>query len=198
GRRPGLREMPRRIPELAALPAGPAAPPHSAAVPPPCPPAVFVDSFEQAVQRPKDRAEADRWYSGKKKGHTIKAQVAVCGATGRIVDICGDAVGPFSDLTLLSASRLARRLDPGIDLGGDGAYIGMAEFRRGGGRVLVPRRRTSKRPLTEEDRARHRGLSRRRVVVDTGSAGCGRIGRWPIATGTIAGATSGGWWRWPA
>src|SRR5262249_53578214 len=141
---------------------------HSAAVPPPCPPAVFVDSFEQAVQRPKDRAEADRWYSGKKKGHTIKTQVAVCGATGRIVDTCGDAGGPFSDLTLLSASGVAGRLDPGIDLGGDGGYSGMAEFRRGGGRVLVPRRRTSKRPLTEEDRAHNRWLSRRRVVVEHG------------------------------
>lgn len=167
-RRPGLPEMLRRIPELADPLASPAIPPHSAAVPPPDPPAVFVDSFEQAVQRPKDRAEADRWYSGKKKAHTIKTQVAVCGATGRIVDICGDAVGPFSDLTLLSASKLASRLDPGIDLGGDGGYIGMGEFRRGGGRAVVPRRRTSKRPLTDDDRSHNRWHSRRRVVVEHG------------------------------
>src|ERR687895_902342 len=39
--------------------------------------AVLVDTFEQPVQRPKDRAEADTYYSGKKKRHTLKSQVAV-------------------------------------------------------------------------------------------------------------------------
>ena len=38
--------------------------------------AVLVDTFEQPVQRPKDRAEADTYYSGKKKRHTLKSQVA--------------------------------------------------------------------------------------------------------------------------
>ncbi len=34
--------------------------------------AVIVDTFEQPVQRPTERAEADRWYSGKKKRHCAK------------------------------------------------------------------------------------------------------------------------------
>jgi len=36
--------------------------------------AVVMDSFEQKVQRLKDAAERDAWYSGKKKTHTIKYQ----------------------------------------------------------------------------------------------------------------------------
>jgi hypothetical protein len=159
-----LGEVLRRIPGLGALlEAGAAATPrHSDAGP--RRPTAFVDSFEQAVQRPRDRAEAKRWYSGKKKMHTIKTQVAVDGR-GRIIAICGDAVGPFSDLTLLAASGLARRLDPDVELGGDGAYLGMAEFRRGG-LTRVPRRGTTKRPLTDEDRAFNRELSRCRIVVE--------------------------------
>ena len=107
-RRRSLAAVLDRVPALAALPARAAAglPPHGARGPGPGPPAVLVDSFEQAVQRPRRRAEADRWYSGKKRMHTIKTQVAVCEATGYVVDLCGDAVGPFSDVTLLAASGL--------------------------------------------------------------------------------------------
>lgn len=161
-----LPEMLRRIPGLGKLLEATAA----AGAPPRCSeagprrPAVFVDSFEQAVQRPTDRAEARRWFSGKKKAHTIKSQVAV-DESGRVVAICGDAVGPFSDLTLLAASGLARRLDPDVDLFGDGAYLGMAEFRTGG-LATVPRRDHQRRRLTDEDREFNREISRRRIVVE--------------------------------
>ncbi len=46
--------------------------------------AVLVDTDEQPVQRHTERDEADRWYSGKKKRHTIKTQVAVDERDGRI------------------------------------------------------------------------------------------------------------------
>lgn len=162
--RRGLSEILRRIPGLGALleASATAFPQHSDAGP--RRPAAFVDSFEQGVQRPSDRAEAARWYSGKKKMHTIKTQVAV-DEMGRIIAICGDAVGPFSDLTLLAASGLARELDPDVDLFGDGAYLGMREF-RSGGLATVPRRGTAKRPLTADDRAFNRQVSRRRIVVE--------------------------------
>jgi Helix-turn-helix of DDE superfamily endonuclease/DDE superfamily endonuclease len=49
--------------------------------------AVIIDTFEQAVQRPQSRAEADPYYSGKKKRHTLKSQVAVDEQSGQIVDV---------------------------------------------------------------------------------------------------------------
>jgi hypothetical protein len=159
-RRRSFSMLLERVPELAAVlcPDGP---------PPPRAHGVLVDSFEQPVQRPRDRAEADRWYSGKKRMHTIKTQVAVCEATGRVVAVCGDAVGPFSDVTLAAASGLARRLHPDLELIGDGGYVGMAEFRTGG-RAVIPRRNHARRPLTEADRAWNRSLARRRVKVEHG------------------------------
>src|SRR3954452_21609373 len=37
--------------------------------------AVIIDTFEQRVQRSRDRDAADRLYSGKKKQHTLKSQL---------------------------------------------------------------------------------------------------------------------------
>jgi hypothetical protein len=159
-RRRSLSTLLERVPELAGVlcPDGP---------PPPRAHGVLVDSFEQPVQRPAARAEADRWYGGKKRMHTVKTQVAICEQTGRVVDVCGDAVGPFSDVTLAAASGLARRLHPDLELIGDGGYVGMAEFRTGG-RAVIPRRNHARRPLTEADRAWNRSLSRRRVKAEHG------------------------------
>jgi hypothetical protein len=53
--------------------------------------AVVIDTFEQPVHRPQRRVEADRWYSGKKKTHTIKSQVAVDVHSGRFCDV-GESV----------------------------------------------------------------------------------------------------------
>src|ERR687885_2794564 len=63
--------------------------------------AVIVDTFEQRVQRPRNRAEADTYYSGKKKQHTLKSQVAIDERDGRIVDIPPSVRGPTADRTLL-------------------------------------------------------------------------------------------------
>jgi hypothetical protein len=46
--------------------------------------AVVVDTFEQRTQRPKRKQRA--YYSGKKKAHTLKSQVAV-DEDGRVVDV---------------------------------------------------------------------------------------------------------------
>ena len=56
--------------------------------------AVIIDTFEQAVQRPKKRQK--RFYSGKKKRHTLKSQVAVDEETGAIVDVAESVPGPTS------------------------------------------------------------------------------------------------------
>jgi DDE superfamily endonuclease/Helix-turn-helix of DDE superfamily endonuclease len=132
--------------------------------------AVILDSFEQPVQRPKDRAEADRWYSGKKRRHTIKTQVAVDAATGRFVDVCGGAVGPLADLTLLEASGLLGRLPPGVGALGDLAYVGMGRLHPEG-RTATPRRKPRGQPRPAADIEFNRAFARRRVLVEH------RIGR---------------------
>lgn len=66
--------------------------------------AVLVDSFEQPVQRHKQRGEADRYYSGKKKMHTIKTQIVGDERDQRIVAISDGEPGPTADITVLRRS----------------------------------------------------------------------------------------------
>lgn len=127
--------------------------------------AVIVDTFEQRVQRPRDRAEADRFYSGKKKQHTLKAQVAVDRAGGRVVDAPDSVCGPTSDLGLLKASALLDRLPPDVGALGDLAYVGIGALHpRGLG--ATPRRKPRGRPRPPEDVAYNTAFSRARIPVE--------------------------------
>src|SRR5215210_9273778 len=74
--------------------------------------AAVVDSFEQRTQRPRRRQRA--YYSGKKKAHTLKSQVAVDEGSGRIVDVSDSVPGRWADIKLLKTSRLMKRLPAGV------------------------------------------------------------------------------------
>src|SRR5437764_2451699 len=127
--------------------------------------AVVIDSLEQRVQRPRERAEADRHYSGKKKMHTLKSQVAVQQHDGRLIDVGPSVRGPTADSTLLTQSGLLARLDPATLLYGDKAYQTLrsqwdAEV------VVVPRRKPRTKPRPPADVAYNRQVARERIVVE--------------------------------
>jgi DDE superfamily endonuclease/Helix-turn-helix of DDE superfamily endonuclease len=124
--------------------------------------AVIVDTFEQRIERPTDLATADGYYSGKKKQHTLKVQVAV-DEGGGIVDIPPSVRGPTNDLALLRASGLPDRLPPEAGILGDLAYVGIAAFHPHG---ATPRRKPRSRPRPPEDLAFNTAFARRRVIVE--------------------------------
>ena len=126
--------------------------------------AVLVDTFEQRVQRPTDRDEADGYYSGKKKQHTLKVQVAVDEATGAVVDVADSVRGPTHDLTLLKGSGLLGRLPPGLGALGDLGYVGLADAHPQG-LGATPRRKPRGQPRPPEDIAYNRAVARRRVTA---------------------------------
>lgn len=127
--------------------------------------AVIIDTFAQPVQRPKDRAEADTYYSGKKKQHTHKTQVAVDETTGRVVDVSATVRGPVADLTLLKASGLLERLPPRVGGLGDLADVGIAALHPQG-LGATPRRKPRGKPRLPEDSAYNRAFARRRIKVE--------------------------------
>jgi len=87
--------------------------------------AVIIDSFEQAVQRPTEHTAAKALFSGKKKRHTLKSQMAINEDTGYIVDISESVAGPTADMTLLRRSKLMKRLPPSVRGLGDLGYVGI-------------------------------------------------------------------------
>jgi hypothetical protein len=131
---------------------------------------VVIDIFEHRVQRPKDRKVADKYYSGKKKQHTLKSQVAVDEATGQIVDIADSVVGPMADIKALEEAELLERLPGGVGGIGDLAYVGI-EHLHPGGLGAVPRRKPRGKERPPEDVCYNRAFWQRRIVVEH------RIGR---------------------
>lgn len=140
--------------------------------------AVLIDTFEQAVQRPHQRQK--RYYSGKKKRHTLKSQVAVDEDSGRIVDVAASVPGPMADIKVLKRSRLLKRLPPGVGGLGDLAYVGIEALHPEGlGAALRRKPRGQKRSLA--DRRYNKAFSRRRIGVEHG---IGRLRRFQALTHT--------------
>ncbi|MEO7911854.1 MAG: transposase family protein, partial [Roseiflexaceae bacterium] len=127
--------------------------------------AVVIDTFEQRVQRDKDRDVADTYYSGKKKQHTLKSQVAVDEETGQIVDVADSVPGPTADITVLEESGLLARLPSGVGGIGDLAYVGIDKLHPKG-LGASPRRKPRGKDRPPEDIAFNRAFSRRRIVVE--------------------------------
>ena len=129
--------------------------------------AVIIDTFEQRVQRPTERPAADKHYSGQKKMHTLKSQVAVEADTGRIVDVYPGVLGPTADLTVLDESKLLARLPKDVGALGDLAYVGL-DKRHPQGLGATPRRKPRGQDRPAEDIAYNRAFARRRIRVEHG------------------------------
>jgi hypothetical protein len=125
--------------------------------------AVIIDTFEQRIQRPRRQQRA--YYSGKKKAHTLKVQVAVDEETGEVADVAESRPGRWSDLKVLRRSKLKGRLPGGLGALGDLAYVGVADWHPEG-LGATPRRKPRGQPRPEEDRRFNRAFSRRRIKVE--------------------------------
>lgn len=142
--------------------------------------AVVIDSFEQKVQRPKNPDDRDGFYSGKKKTHTLKNQVAVDEQTGAIVDISDSVTGPTADINLLEQSGLMKRLPAGVGGIGDLAYVGIDKLHPHG-LGASPRRKPRGKPRPPGDSAYNTAFSRRRIIVENT---IGRLRRFQSLTQT--------------
>jgi hypothetical protein len=125
--------------------------------------AVVVDTFEQRTQRPRRSQRA--YYSGKKKAHTLKSQVAV-DEGGRVVDVGESRPGRWADLKVLKRSGLVGKLVRAkVGALGDLAYVGIGGLspRLHG---AAPRRKPRGQPRPAEDRRYNRAFARRRIKVE--------------------------------
>ena len=125
--------------------------------------AVIIDTFEQRTQRPKRRQRA--YYSGKKKAHTLKSQVAV-DEDGRIADVGASRPGRWADLKVFRRSGLLGKLARAkVGALGDLGYVGIGGLSR---RLCgaTPRRKPRGRGRPAADRRYNRAFARRRIKVE--------------------------------
>jgi hypothetical protein len=130
---------------------------------------LVIDAKEQRIQRPKSSKEDDRqrpYYSGKKKCHTVKNQVAV-EPDGRIGTVSASVPGGANhDVTLARRTRVLEALDPEDEAGmGDKGFDGLGKDYPEH-TFYQPYKARRNHPLTEEQKAYNRHLSRYRIVVE--------------------------------
>jgi hypothetical protein len=134
---------------------------------------LVIDAKEQRVQRPKNKKDGhgnveDRqrpYYSGKKKAHTLKSQIAVR-PDGRIEAVSASVPGGAThDITLLRQTDLLSQLGDDeaamLDKGYDGIQKDYPEVR-----LYQPYKARRKHPLTAEQKAYNRVLAHYRIVVE--------------------------------
>ena len=118
---------------------------------------LIVDSAEQAIERPRDYQEQKRYYSGKKKMHTIKNQFIVLPNGADIVDICIGKLGKTSDITLFR--QIHHKFDSKQRFIGDKAYIGEEV-------ITTPRKKPKKTEISVLQKEENKQLSSRRIGVE--------------------------------
>lgn len=118
---------------------------------------LVVDSSEQVRERPKLYQEQKKFYSGKKKNHTLKNQLIVLPNGAEIVDVTVGKPGPSSDINLFRA-RQAEFAD-NQKFKGDKGYIGEVQ-------IETPHKKPRKQELTTEQKEENKQLSAQRIVIE--------------------------------
>lgn len=131
---------------------------------------LVIDAKEQRIRRPGGEDEDGNsrqkpFYSGKKKAHTLKTQVAV-DPQGRILSVSASVPGGQNhDLTLLRATKLLDKLAAGEAAMMDKGYDGITKDYPDAP-LYLPHKARRNHPLTEEQKAYNAHLSRYRIVVE--------------------------------
>ena len=120
---------------------------------------VIIDSFESPVRRPSLQERQKRVYSGKKKRHTLKTQVAT-DQDGEILTLEAGQRGPQADLKLYDEAPLPEPLanKPRI---GDKGYYSQAHPE-----LITPHKKPRGGELTAEQKAENKAIAHQRIVVE--------------------------------
>jgi len=118
---------------------------------------LIVDSAEQPTARPVDYESQKKYYSGKKKMHTLKNQFIVLPLGQDIVDVTVGELGKTSDINLFRSSQ--NKFDASQKFLGDKAYKGEAA-------ITTPHKKPNLGEITESQKQENKELSSSRIGVE--------------------------------
>jgi hypothetical protein len=126
---------------------------------------LVIDAREQRVQRPSGYEQQKPFYSGKKKTHTLKHEIAVA-PDGQIEAVSQSVPGGAThDLTLQRQTQLVGQLAVGeaamLDKGYDGLRKDYPDRP-----LYLPFKARRNHPLSEEEKAYNRLLASYRIIVE--------------------------------
>ena len=120
---------------------------------------ILVDVTESPVERPKHRQK--RWYSGKKKRHTIKTQIVICAKTQVIIAIFIDC-GSTHDFKMWKKS-IGVKVVKHIKIQADSGYQGIDKLHKNS---ETPKKKSKSHSLTKDEKANNHSIGSERITVE--------------------------------
>lgn len=125
----------------------------------------IVDGTERPIRRPKNPKNQTKYYSGKKKHHTVKNQVLVSPKNGRILAVSGTVEGKLHDKRLLEFDPIIYHAPPGAKGLGDSGYQGAKEINPLV-KFLIPFKNLRNKKLSVSKKQTNKIISSVRVKVE--------------------------------
>ena len=114
----------------------------------------------QRISHREAKKKQKRYYSGKKKKHTIKAQLIIRRGKRKVLktNFCE---GKKHDFKLFKESRVPLKKETKAQA--DTGYQGIQDIHQNS---ETPKKKSKKKPLSREDKRRNREISRQRIEVE--------------------------------
>jgi len=120
----------------------------------------LVDVTECSIQRPKDNDIQREYYSGKKKKHTIKAQIIMNEKDKKIISVCFDK-GSVHDFKIFKETT--RGLPKSLAFLADSGYQGILDYFKNS---MTPKKKSKNNPLNDQDKELNKLISSIRISVE--------------------------------
>lgn len=131
---------------------------------------VFVDAVERLKQRPKNKKQQNKTYSGKKKAHTRKS-VVVSDKNRRILVVTKQKSGRRHDKRLADKESVFEMIPNEIAVMTDTGFIGAQKLHPN---MYMPKKRSKGKPLTSDEKEMNKLISSYRVIVEHAIGGIKR------------------------
>lgn len=126
-----------------------------------CPALEFIiDGTERLINRPKDKVGRKKYYSGKKKAHTVKNDV-IAERKGKVKYLSHTYEGKKHDKAI--ADEEEYEFPDGSTLWQDSGFQGYAPA---GVTIVQPKKKPRQQELTDEEKQRNREISKERVKIE--------------------------------
>ena len=116
-----------------------------------------MDSSEQARERPADYSDQKKYYSGKKKNHTLKNQFIILPDGSEIVDVTIGKPEPSSDINLFRERQA--KFATSQKFKADKGYIGESQ-------IETPHKKPKIQELSPDQKQENKKISTQRIVVE--------------------------------
>lgn len=118
---------------------------------------LIVDATEQRIQRPKKKQK--KFYSGKKKQHTIKTELQING-DGRIVNLSKPFPGKIHDIAIRKSHN---HFLPSSLVLADSGYQGLQHIHKN---IRLPIKSPRNKPLDLSAKVHNRSLASERIAIE--------------------------------